>query len=481
VSRPAPSDYDLSMPGDVTRRGFLGKSAAAVLAAGGLYELVDAIARPARAAAAVGAGVPAEQHLLLQVPVITDNGVQILVPPLHHQLVTARLRVRGTKAALLEARSELERALRGVDRSFAPTPAGLGLTVGWGLPYFQRYVPKPWQRLAPRDLRAGGAALLPAIRFPSDPDQAILEQNDVVVQFRSDSLAHIAQGARAIFDGLEGLFEVTSIRKGFVGGGFGGKQSLPKQMALKAGIPGARRIPDTAQLFLGFTSTQQSALGPDQIANLETLPGLTDQWPNGYFRNGTTMHVSHLYLDLEQWYREFDFDERVWAAFRPGLDVPAGTRTLPEGAAEVTGVADVVEDLRAHGLSGHSAAIQPATRLPADTVDNYGTLHPKGTAIIQRPDFDTLDAPFAWTSQRSRDRWSPRPSAGLHFIGFAPTSDTFHRARLAMDGRYADGTVLPVDPRSAQQGFNAVLQTTHRQNFLVPPRRHRSFPLAELL
>jgi hypothetical protein len=26
-----------------------------------------------------------------------------------------------------------------------------------------------------------------------------------------------------------------------------------------------------------------------------------------------------------------------------------------------------------------------------------------------------------------------------------------------------------------------VLQTTHRQNFLVPPRRHRSFPLAELL
>jgi len=25
-----------------------------------------------------------------------------------------------------------------------------------------------------------------------------------------------------------------------------------------------------------------------------------------------------------------------------------------------------------------------------------------------------------------------------------------------------------------------VLTTTHRQNFLVPPRRHRSFPLSEL-
>ena len=165
----------------------------------------------------------------------------------------------------------------------------------------------------------------------------------------------------------------------------------------------------------------------------------------------------------------------------PGCDVPATTRTLPEGLAEVTGVADVVSDFRTNGLSGHSAAMQPATRLDADTVGNYGTVYPKGTPVIQRPDFNTLDSPFAWTSQPFRDRWSAHPSAGLHFIGFAPTSDAFHRARLAMDGHYADGTVLSDSPRSARQGFNAVLQTTHRQNFLVPPRRHRSFPLVELL
>ncbi len=468
------------MPGETTRRDFLARSAAAVLAAGGLYELVDGIAAPTRAAAAT-AEVPPEQHLLLDIPVITDNGVEVLVPPLHHELVTAKLSVGKTKAALLDAQRELERALRTIDRSFAPTPAGLGLVVAWGLPYFRRFVATPWASRAPHDLRANGPALLDAIRFPSDPAQAILEQNDVVVHLRSDSLAHIAQGTHAIFDRLDGLFEITSIRKGFVGGGLGGQQSLPKRMALKAGIPGARRIPDTAQLFLGFTSTQRSALGPDAIANLETLPGLTDQWPGGYFRNGTTMHVSHLYLDLEQWYGEFDFDERIWAAFRPGLKVAAGTRTLPEDATQVHGVADVVGDLKTLGLSGHSAAMQPATRLQADTVDNYGNSYPKGTAVIQRPDFNTLDSPFAWTSQPFRDRWSSHPSAGLHFIGFAPTSDTFHRARLAMDGHYADGTVLSVAPRSAQQGFNAVLQTTHRQNFLVPPRRHRSFPLAELL
>jgi hypothetical protein len=42
-----------------------------------------------------------------------------------------------------------------------------------------------------------------------------------------------------------------------------------------------------------------------------------------------------------------------------------------------------------------------------------------------------------------------------------------------------DGTKLEVGARSRAQGLNSVLTTTHRQNFLVPPRRHRSFPLAE--
>jgi hypothetical protein len=72
------------------------------------------------------------------------------------------------------------------------------------------------------------------------------------------------------------------------------------------------------------------------------------------------------------------------------------------------------------------------------------------------------------------------PAAGVHFVVFNPTGDDFERNRLAMDGQLPDGTKLDVKPRSRAQGFNSVLTTTHRQNFLVPPRRHRSFPLAEL-
>ena len=73
------------------------------------------------------------------------------------------------------------------------------------------------------------------------------------------------------------------------------------------------------------------------------------------------------------------------------------------------------------------------------------------------------------------------PAAGVHFVTFNPTSDDFARNRLAMDGHLPNGSRLPFEPRSRGQGFNSVLDTTHRQNFLVPPRAHRSFPLAELL
>ena len=83
------------------------------------------------------------------------------------------------------------------------------------------------------------------------------------------------------------MFRVTSIRRGFVGGGFDGSQSLPKRMAMAAGVPGADLIPDTSQLFLGFTSTQKAGLGPPQIANFETL-GYVDLRTAGTSRTART-------------------------------------------------------------------------------------------------------------------------------------------------------------------------------------------------
>jgi hypothetical protein len=125
--------------------------------------------------------------------------------------------------------------------------------------------------------------------------------------------------------------------------------------------------------------------------------------------------------------------------------------------------------------------MQPVNRLAAPLRDNYGVARPKGTAILQRVDFNTIDSPFHWTVRPERDGWSHVPAAGMHFLAFAPTSDFFRRLRTAMDGRYADGTTLPIPARSPRMGLNGVLAATHRQHFLVPPRLRRSFPLSERL
>jgi hypothetical protein len=470
----------------LSRRQLLAGMAAGALSASDLYRLVDRLAgAPTRSPARVSA-LPPEQHVPLGVREIVDNNVEVLVPPLHHEVITFELQTRSGKAELTAAQAQLEETLAGLERRYDPTPAGLGVTVAWGLPYFRRYVSKLAERHVPVDRRASRAkkrsmpVLLQAIRFPSDPKDTILERNDVAVLLRSDRLDAIEEAASAL-TGL-GFWRATSIRRGFAGGGFEGGQGLPKQMAIAAGIPGAELIPDRAELFLGFTSTQKGGLGPTRIANIETLR-YSDGGRGGYFRRGTTMHLSHLREDLEAWYRRRSYDERLASAFGRGFTVPAGTLPIP-AADPLNGPANIAlnkRDYRAFRAIGHSASLQPATRLQRSVRGADGTLYKKGTAIPQRADFNTLDNPFAWSADPERDRMSEQPAAGVHFVVFHPTSDDFHRSRLAMDGVMPDGTKLRFPPRARGQGLNSVLHTTHRQNFLVPPRRHRSFPLAELL
>jgi hypothetical protein len=457
----------------LTRRRFLGGAAAGALGGAGIYELVDQLtASPARQARPP-ATLPREQHVI-DLGLVELDGVSVVVPPLHHEIVTATVETTD----LVGAQHGLEGALAELDDRYSLDAAGLGVTVAWGLPYFDRHVPEQAKLHLPFDQRAGKSVLLPARRFPSDPHDTILEANDVAILLRSDSREHIDDARKSLFDDLS-YFRMTSIRRGFAGGGFAGKQSLPKKMAMAAGVPGADLIPDTSELFLGFTSTQKAGLGPRLIANHETL-GFVDL-RGGYFLGGTHMHLSHLNEDLEAWYLNFDFDERVLTVFRPGLtDVKQGAQTVPQGPRDVATQAETATAFKRTGRFGHSASIQPASRLLQDVVGPDGTVYPKGTAIPQRADFNTLDNPFAWSIAPDRDKLQKTPSAGLHFAVFKPSSDDFNRNRLAMDGVLPDGTKLDVGPRRRAQGFNSVLTTTHRQNFLVPPRRHRSFPLAEL-
>nr|QIZ01594.1 hypothetical protein HEP87_18365 [Streptomyces sp. S1D4-11] len=506
--------------GNLSRRRLLQGTAGtfgAALASAGIYEMIDGIAKPPDRAAAADSPPMQEQYILQNEQVVMVNGsgvkssngtIAVRVPALHDHVITARLNVPAKAKALQEAQHHLESALLDLERQFPPTPTGVATTVAWGLPYFHHYIPTlgktsgffkagtRYPAYLPVDLMTSKAdghtvyALQEARTFPSDqPPPGFgpvrLEQNDVAVLLRSDSLANIKEAQKALFgpgnNQAGSLFKVTSIRQGFSGGGFYGQQGLPSKLALAANIPGAQSIPRQAQGFLGFATTLDSNMGPGNIANLETLPGLTDQWPNGYFKQGTTMHLSHLFQDLVTWYeRNFpQYADRVQAMLQPGLSpAPApGTLALqPPGQSE----AEVAQGVQRYHAYGHTGSMSKVDSTTSSTTSNYGKAYPAGTTIPVRGDFDTLDNPFHYTSDPTADRYSKKPAAGLHFISFQPTTAMFNLVRLSMDGHYPDMT-LPIAPRSPHAGINSVLQTTHRQNYLVPPRRHRSFPLAEFL
>src|SRR5437879_2089091 len=112
----------------MTRRQLVAGAAAGAAAAGGagfgLYELVDRLTgKPVRRRDA-GSALPREQHVLDGLAVIDQDGVEVVVPPLHHAVVT------GTVAAtnLRAAQRELEDALRQLEARHAPSPSGLGVT-----------------------------------------------------------------------------------------------------------------------------------------------------------------------------------------------------------------------------------------------------------------------------------------------------------------------------------------------------------------
>jgi hypothetical protein len=464
-----------------------GAGASAIAGALGIYRLVDHITdSPPRAKTIAPIAWPAEQHVMLDLPLVLDGGLQVVQRPLHHQILTAALTVPPDRAGMISARRRLEEALQQLERIYPPTPAGLGMALAWGLPYFRRYVPAAAAQHLPVDLRASqdrGArtpALEDAVRFPSDPDDVLLEDNDLAVLLRSDSLDHIAAAASIFTDQLRDFCSVTSIRRGFVGGGYGGTVSLPKRMAVAAAIPGADQIPESAELFMGFTSGGMDSVGRGQLANCETIPGLIDLGASDYCRRGTVMALSHIYEDLAGWYAQQDYAGRLVRMFRPGLPVEAGRRTVAQPPEELpTSVDDIDRMFRSEGVVGHAGAIQPISRLQQDIDSSVGYRYLKGNPVPQRADFNTLDNPFSWSSRPSEDRMGEGYAAGVHFVIFTPSSDFFHRTRLAMDGVYPSGAVAGATAHDL--GINAFLRTTHRQNFLVPPRVHRSFPLVELL
>jgi hypothetical protein len=171
-----------------------------------------------------------------------------------------------------------------------------------------------------------------------------------------------------------------------------------------------------------------------------------------YFAGGTALHLSHLIEDLDTWYA-LSYDERVARMFHlnaatlPGR-VTVDTFWINPNTSET--------DAQQRQVIGHNEAVQRGSRTP------------EGQALQLRVDFNTMDA---------LDVSGGAPTPGVHFLALTPGAPIFHRSRMGMDA-------TDVAPRyglaPSANGINAFIRATRRQNFLVPPRRHRAFPLVEL-
>jgi hypothetical protein len=206
---------------------------------------------------------------------------------------------------------------------------------------------------------------------------------------------------------------------------------------------------------MGFTSTQRLGQASEQAVALDQPPDpllrpLTTARPGDYFAGGTTLHLSHLLEDLDAWYA-LSYDERAGRMFHMNVVAPEG-RVSVQTSWQNPNLSTL--DAQQQHLIGHNEAVQRGSRTP------------EGQALQLRVDFNTMDP---------LDTSGPHP--GVHFLAFTPGSEIFHRSRQSMDasdlaGRYGV-------PTSAN-GINSFIHATRRQNFLVPPRRHRAFPLIEL-
>jgi hypothetical protein len=272
---------------------------------------------------------------------------------------------------------------------------------------------------------------------------------------------------------FQGLATATSSRAMFAG------VSLPRNMAETHGFSYSQRINSDSPMWMGFLDQQTNGAGPAAITTFvgNSSAKLTNANPGDYFDNGSIQHLSHVIQDLAQFYATpaqdppdgETYQERVQYMFRsnpiPSLgnsdqfNNGGGPAYLPnnfQGTGDAAANAQAINTFNGEHRMGHLSALQRSSRA-AD-----------GTPIHIRmdgPGLDSMDVPGG----------SQQPK--LQFTVFVPTAEFFrvmrvNQASLDLVNQFG------VDPDD--NGLERFLTATRRQNFLIPPRRHRAFPLLEL-
>jgi hypothetical protein len=521
--------------GSTTRRTVL-KTAGALAVALGALDLAGRgrpapVRLPLENAAAVLPDIQFDIGAFIA-PVQTIAGVQFHFGPVYTSLVTATLTRNPSKIE----QHTLSQAIDEIEAVYPFSASGVFVFLAYGLPYFSRLpggVAGPLVSAhMPRLVSSTGRyALEEAMPGPTDVSAANpqirkktfnvpvrIEANDVLFTIRSDSLPTILDvhawllGNSGCLNGrpvpspvLNGLFNVTSDRLNFV------QPGLPRNLADQHRFSFAHQVNPTSPMWMGFADQQVHGSAPNgrTVTFLGTSTArLTTAKLGDYFDDGAVQHLSHVIDDLAQFYDTAatsaePFSERVQYMFRSkkndgtpglpypqdpndpftnggGLGAPTGGTTAQQQSAFLenvflgpnditTNFDPAVTDHQKYRV-GHLPGLQRSSRAADGT-----PLHIR----MDGPGLSPMDVPDG----------STQPT--LEFTVFVPTAEFFRQMRVnAASLDYVKtgqqgGTATSVPPGdeaadSGDDGLETFLTATRRQNFLIPPRRHRSFPLLEL-
>jgi hypothetical protein len=505
-----------------------------------LEQVVTAPLRPALAATPTFSDVQFDiGRFIAPATTVNDGGGNVTVQfgPVFTLFLPAKL----TRTPNKVDQAVLANALANIESAFPASPSGLLITsVSYGRPYFLRLprglVVNTVPRLAsdtsrfvleeavasPTDvvngLVGGPNALIPNVTKDRFNVNVAIESNDVLFQFRTDTLANLTnvlnwlQGSNTLngqsinSPNFGGLFSFQTPRIQFVQNG------LPRRVAQQAGLEFATRINPNTPMVMGFSDQQVDSSGPAAITTFvgNSSAKLTTAAAGDYFDNGSIAHFSHVIDDLYQFYATpgqdprlpdgEPFTERVQYMFRSNQTgtprgVPSagnsdqftdgggpafltnafqGTDSAMRGARNSGGTFSdsPSEDATFEGEHriGHEAALQQVSRAADGT-----PLHIR----MDGPGFDGMDVPAFRTFPGSNgvDMAAGTKQFKLQFIMFVPTADLFARMRTAVAAQDLQHQFLNDD--GEDNGLERFITATRRQNFLVPPRRHRAFPLVE--
>ena len=452
-------------------------------------------------------------------PAQTLNGVLFRFGPVYSIFLTAQLSWTPTRGD----QADLANALTTIEQVYPFSPSGIFTFVSYGLPYFRKLpggltgslVSSHMPRLLSDKRRY---ALEEAVPSPTDVSSqnpnitkqtfnvpVAIESNDVLFTFRSDNLNNIYD----VIDWLtgsdelggffipspnfafNGLFTYTTIRTEFV------QIGLPRQVANQHSLPYAFEINPQTPMWMGFSDQQVAGSGPAAITTFQgnSSARFTTATSGSYFDNGSLQHLSHVILDLAQFYKDPDepFTERVQYMFRSDPIPSLGNTdqfTNGGGTAFLANDASIFLKYRAQGTTEaiQTAASpntvndpQPGTGTRDPRMGHLSALQQSSRAADGTPIHIRMDGPGFSSGDVPNGTSQPK----LQFTIFVPSADFFRTMRAnqaalnfqAFEQGFGGSPTGTVD--ADDNGLERFLTATRRQNYLCPPRRHRAFPLVE--